>query len=50
MSQGLSELDRRSQIMQVLQWFKDDDYLLQCFLDDPDGTLEEMKFSLATDA
>jgi hypothetical protein len=43
MTQKLQELDRSSQIRQVLQWFKDDPYLLQCFLDDPDDALAQLK-------
>jgi hypothetical protein len=43
MTQKLHELDRRDQIKQVLQWFKDDPYLLQCYLDDPDDALAQLK-------
>jgi hypothetical protein len=43
MTQKLQELDRTGQIKQVLQWFKDDPYLLQCFLDDPDDALAQLR-------
>ena len=39
----LQDLDRNGQLKQVLQWFKDDPNLLQSYLDDPEGTLAQLK-------